>query len=500
MRLVFFYLLVMGYTIWLRVLVGRDGIGWQDDSTGFSPLSYPDYWEHLKYYYNVAAGRIGQETNLFFFSRFYRFFEISPLNVPWFSIRIIEAAMQLLAFGNFFRGGLRISNVSSPKAELTFYWLGFVFFALNSTLSEAMSMVLNISNYTTPIFVYSLIFLNYTKKPEQEPKGFKLVWLSLLLFYIGLCHEQLLFLSGTLTLALLATPFFTGKINIQQFIRRMIWALAIYVPATLIHFLSPGNLSRLALYNPERIVYVTQWRTETARTWLKLFHLPDWHSGRLSWLLMIGFVVSIVFCVYLLSKRKWKFKTPDQTMAFLGLVFVFGSVLMHVSLLSSGYFPERARTMPMVSYLTGTFFLLLCGIRFLFSKINRVTLRKVFSLVLMLFVIIVSVKTPKYFAEAWRWWNVWDDIGGRAHKLYSLLNKEVKKTNHIILYDMSSCGDIPATYDTAATTVNMLKWIGIEDRVEVKFQGKVENPKSSKLPRSPKPFPCSSDYLAKTSV
>jgi hypothetical protein len=481
----------------LKIVYPSEGIGWQDDLF-ISPGWIEHFFDPIINYYTKSCGRLGEMTTYTSWNYFNLFlknaFGIKALDYPFFSWRIFDVLLATFALANLMIAAWDLSGMRDKRIQHLSIFSAFVFFACNINQASAVSLMIIFVNYCGPLFFLSWVLRHYARSPHQAfSLRFRII-ATVLCFYIAITHEQLLFSSLALLPLYILFPVLCGEMRLKAIRGRLIWAATLLTSAALIFFLAPGQRLRSANLSkvPGFKFSIQDWQAGATETLYTLLSLPVPMRKTFKYLLVLTVAVGLVLLCRHFVRSGYRLAHTRAKVFFWAVVHLSVGYGIQVTLAISGYFPDRARVLPMTQLCIGLLLLL----TFLYLQTEHWLMEKrrstrflptalaVFGLLVLCYHVPVHMKKSHY------WWKGWDEIGGRAARFYTVLAREAEKSDVIILYDFDACHNVATTYDVPHSTLWFLKWQGIDQKVEILTEGKVFNPLPAHLPRAKKPIPC----------
>ncbi|MCM0605505.1 MAG: hypothetical protein KA715_05395 [Xanthomonadaceae bacterium] len=487
----FFYSLVAIYFVSLKFIFPSEGMGWQDDPHFLSPLPASQLFDRIVDYYMLRCGRLGETINLVFMNWITHGIGFTPFNFPWFTLRLLGGVVVSLSFGNFTHGILRMSGVVTSLPVYLIYLFGFVFLALSVPISEGMSLAIIHSNYCTPIFLTSLVFLWISREKIPSLTILNSLALTLFCWYISVIHEQLVFTMSILLPGITLFNYFAGRISWKQFLKHAVITLLIVGSSLVTVLLAPGQTARMKTLDPsgKTTLHLFWWVFESTHTLGKLMTLPmAWHGNLARPFLYILVALTIGLFIWIYRKRG-KLVRSESRILYFSVLFLWMGYLTQITQLVSLYFPERARILPMHHYMIGLGLLAL--FLFMTAKNYLKNHYKAFEIAAISIGVMISLyRIPTQVKQGYQWWEAWNSIGTRAATFYQSLNAEALKSQSIIRFDYDACHIASVFYDVPESSLAIIRWAKLDQKVEVFSNGKIYNPLPKEWPRKTGNFPC----------
>ncbi len=481
----------------LKVIYPSEGIGWQDDLF-ISAGAVDHFWEPIVGYYTKSCGRLGEMFTYTSWNQVNVFlnwaFGIKALDYPWFSWRILDVLLATFALVNLMIAAWDLSGMKDRRLQQLSVLFAFIFFTLNINQASAVSLMIIFVNYCGPLFFVSWVLRAYAKNPTARFSwGFCAV-ATVMCFYVAITHEQHLFSSLALIPLYLLFPVICGERTFKQTRARLAWASALLTTAALVFFLSPGQRLRSANLSsvPGFKFSIQNWQAGATESLYGLLTMPVPMRKVFKYVLVISVLVGLFVLVRHFFRAGFRLTHPRLKLLFWAIAHLAVGYGIQVTLAISGYFPDRARVLPMTHLCIGILLLL----SFMYLQIEAWLLASKKSTRPLLFalgafgVLVLAYHLPVNLKQSHYWWKGWDEIGGRAARFYTVLEREARASNEIIIYDYDACHQASTTYDVPHSTLWFLKWQGIANRVEVLAEGKILNPLPAHLPRRKTPIPC----------
>ena len=447
---------------------------YQDDMFYLAPKTFESgLLKNIYILYTTTSGRLGEITSAILWNRMNAWFSLSPWGYPWFFLKVLPFVPLTLAFATFL---LAFTRVTKTEAWIvaTSLWIGWWSFAVNDTIVWSMTFVLMLVNYTTPILVYALMSSHYLSKPTDWHWNKKIVALFTLIYlYIALTHEQLLVFTSVVTPLIVAYPFLRSEVKWKAFYPRALLWLGVQITALGIFFLSPGQSKRAEISGVNFALHPQRYRIEATQTLMKLFSLDLAKADERSRFILQVLLVSLIVSIVKLVRNRFKIKSDAFGLWIIGNGFFIAGYLSQASLLVANYFPDRAKLLPMLFFMTGLSFMFVSLIRFVSEKAYYFKSEiQTVCIALAIAVVPSGVIQLKKTTEIWSAWYTLDH--GRM-VLYRKMQSILASTDRNLVFDHDSCK--MRTYDNPETIMKFLEWVNLLDRVEFKVAGKIINQK-----------------------
>jgi hypothetical protein len=464
---------VVAIAVYLRFLFPGSAVPYQDDIFFLAPETFEKgYWQSVLQMYRTTSGRLGEISFAVLWSRLMFWFSAGPWQDYWFSLKILPFVPITLAFGVFVQTVLKLTKGETLVAG-ALLWLGFWNFSLNDSIPWSMTFVMMLGNYTTPIFIYSIVMNRYLQQPaDKKWNPLVVALLSFVYLHIAVTHEQLLVSTAILTPLFLSYPVLSSRVPLSSLVPRLgVW-IVLQASAFAIFFLSPGQVKRAQVSGVDYSMNFTRFRISATETLCKLFsrHL-DYADTLSRWVIAFALIGWLVALVTLFRNRLRIHSRPFGTFLF-GLFFFSAGYASQSTFLVTAYFPDRAKIMPMLFLATGTVLLLGALGQWV---LNRAAYFR--AEVLTLFILLCVLSVPqglRSYKRSMNLWAAWYTLDHGRMELYLKVKRILETTDKNIVFDHTSCA--LTTYEDPANMMRFWRWGGFPDRIEYLVTGKIVNP------------------------